>query len=115
MTPVAELDAVLARFTPREIIVARTATVLPRTTALDGVLLVERDAWEFDESMARGDIARHFAVRGLDGLGLETDDGPAVAAAGALLRYLKEMQPAGVPQLGRPVVERAGAFMPPPN
>src|ERR1035437_3419916 len=62
--------------------------------------------------MARDHIARQFDVRGLDGLGLEAEDGLAIAAAGALLRYLKEMQPAGVPQLARPTVERAGGVMP---
>ncbi|HET9685161.1 MAG TPA: DNA mismatch repair protein MutS, partial [Gemmatimonadaceae bacterium] len=39
-------------------------------------------------------------------------DGIAVGAAGALLRYLKEMQPAGVSHLARPVVERTGDVMP---
>ena len=112
VTPLAELDTVLARFAPREIVVPRSLNVLPRTTALDRVLLMAREAREFDEPKARDDLARHYSVRGLDGLGLETEDGPAVAAAGALLRYLKEMQPAGVPQLGRPTVERAGGSMP---
>ena len=110
--PVAELDALLARFTPRELLVPRGSDALPRTAALDGVLLTEREAWEFDESMAQDDLARQYAVRGLDGLGIGRDDGRAVGAAGALLRYLKEMQPAGVPHLARPIVERAGGTMP---
>src|SRR6185437_9640144 len=29
-----------------------------------------------------------------------------------LLRYLRELQPAGLPQLARPIVERAGGTMP---
>ena len=33
-------------------------------------------------------------------------------AAGALLRYLHELQPQGMPHLARPVVERAGSAMP---
>ena len=110
--PVAELDAMLARFAPRELLVARGSDALPRTTGLDGALVTERDAWEFDEAMARDDLARQYAVRGLDGLGIGSDDGAAVSAAGALLRYLKEMQPAGVPHLARPVVERIGSAMP---
>jgi DNA mismatch repair protein MutS len=112
MTPLAEIDTMLARFAPREVVVPKGAGSLPRTPALDGVLVTERDGWEFDEAMACDDMARHFAVRGLDGLGLEQTDGPAVAAGGALLRYLKEMQPAGVPQLARPSVERTGGVMP---
>ena len=111
VTP-AELDAVLARLAPRELLLARGSTTLPRGPVLDGVLVTEREAWEFDEAMARDELARQFAVRGLDGLGIEADDGAAVGAAGSLLRYLKEMQPAGVPHLARPVVERSGEVMP---
>jgi DNA mismatch repair protein MutS len=85
---------------------------LPRSSALDGVLVTERESWEFDEPMARDDLARQFGVRGLDGLGVQQEDLLAVGAAGALLRYLKEMQPAGVPHLARPVLERAGGVMP---
>lgn len=107
-----ELDSLLARFAPREIVVPRGTSLLPRSPMLDGVLVTERDTWEFDVGMARDDLARHFEVRGLDGLGLEERDASLVAAAGALLRYLKEMQPAGIPQLARPRVERAGGAMP---
>ena len=112
VTTLAEVDTILARFAPRELLVPRGASPLLRTSALDGVLVTEREPWEFDELMARDDMARQFDVRGLDGLGLESEDGVAIAAAGALLRYLKEMQPAGVPQLARPTVERAGGVMP---
>ncbi|MEP6733174.1 MAG: DNA mismatch repair protein MutS [bacterium] len=112
VTPLTEIDTVLARFAPREIVMPKGADAMPRTAALDGVLVTEREAWEFDQAMARDDLARHFDVRGLDGLGLEADDGHAIGAAGALLRYLKEMQPSGVPQLARPTVERAGGVMP---
>src|SRR5207248_8038523 len=35
-----------------------------------------------------------------------------VGAAGALLRYLNELQPAGMPHLARPKVERPGGSMP---
>src|SRR3954471_6312417 len=107
-----ELEALLARFAPRELLVPRGGDALQRSTALDGVLVTERDAWEFDEPMARDDLARQYAVRGLDGLGIGSEDGAAVGAAGALLRYLKEMQPAGVPHLARPIVERTGGTMP---
>jgi DNA mismatch repair protein MutS len=110
--PAGELDTVLARFAPRELLVPRGGDAVQRSTALDGVLVTERDAWEFDEPMARDDLARQYAVRGLDGLGIGSEDGAAVGAAGALLRYLKEMQPAGVPHLARPIVERAGGTMP---
>jgi DNA mismatch repair protein MutS len=108
----AELDAALARFAPREVLVARSSTTLPASAALDGVLVTEREAWEFDAAMARDDLTRQYAVRGLDGLGIQQEDDAAVSSAGALLRYLQEMQPSGVPHLARPIVERAGGVMP---
>ncbi|MEP6989744.1 MAG: DNA mismatch repair protein MutS, partial [bacterium] len=112
LTARTELDTVLARFAPREVLVPRGMHDLPRTSALDNALVTEREPWEFDEAKAREDLARQFDVRGLDGLDLDAGDGLAIAAGGALLRYLKEMQPAGVPQLARPSVERAGGVMP---
>jgi DNA mismatch repair protein MutS len=107
-----ELDAMLARIAPRELLVPRGGDVLPRTATLDGALVTERDAWEFDDAMARDDLARQFGVRGLDGLGLEARDAPSIGAGGALLRYLRELQPGGVPHLARPQIERAGGAMP---
>jgi DNA mismatch repair protein MutS len=112
VVPLGELDALLARLAPRELLVPRGEHLPPRTSTLDGALITEREGWEFDEGMARDELARQFAVRGLDGLGIEAQDDPAVGAAGALLRYLKELQPAGVPHLARPQLERAGGTMP---
>ena len=112
MTTPAEVHAVLARYAPREMLVPREATTLSRTSALDGILVTEREPREFDATLAKEDLARHFGVRGLDGLGLEAEDAGAIGSAGALLRYLKEMQPAGVPQLARPTIERVGGVMP---
>jgi len=112
VVPLEELEAMLARLAPREVLVPRGDVSLPRTPSLDGALVTERERWEFDEPLGREDLARQFGVQGLDGLGLEAQDDPAVGAAGALLRYLKELQPGGVPHLARPQVERAGGAMP---
>ena len=112
MTTPAEVHAVLARYAPREMLVPREATTLSRTPALDGILVTEREPREFDAALAKEDLARHFGVRGIDGLGLEAEDAGAIGSAGALLRYLREMQPAGVPQLARPTIERVGGVMP---
>jgi DNA mismatch repair protein MutS len=51
-------------------------------------------------------------VLSLEGFGLGSADTVIVGAAGALLRYLRELQPAGLPQLARPIVERPGGAMP---
>ena len=110
LVPAAELEPVLARLTPRELLVARSASgqTLPN---VEGALLTEREPWEFDAGVAREELTRYFAIHSLDGLGIGADDDPAVGAAGALLRYLRELQPAGVPHLARPTIERGGGVM----
>ena len=113
--PVADLDAVLARLSPTEIVVARgsRAPVAMRTPAGDeDALVTEREPWEFDADLARPELARQFGVHSLEGFGIGPADDLAVGAAGALLRYLRELQPAGVPHLARPVIERPGSHMP---
>ncbi|HKN59084.1 MAG TPA: DNA mismatch repair protein MutS, partial [Gemmatimonadaceae bacterium] len=48
----------------------------------------------------------------LEAFGIQATDAAPVGAAGALLRYLNELQPAGMPHLARPKVERPGGSMP---
>lgn len=108
-----ETEAMLARLSPREIVVPDDAgTDTELVAMLDGLLVSRRAAWEFDAAMAREDLHRQFSVRSLDGFGVEPSDDVAIGAAGALLRYVRELQPAGVPHLRRPVMERSGATMP---
>src|SRR5690606_29673091 len=59
---------------------------------------------------AREELARRLHLASLDGLGLEVDDAPAIGAAGALLRYVGELQPSGMPHLRRPEIRRADAL-----
>jgi DNA mismatch repair protein MutS len=107
-----DAGAMLGRLTPREVLVV--AGDRASQDALHGldVLLTERDAWEFDADMASDALAQHFRVQSLEGLGVGANDRVAVGAAGALLRYLRELQPGGVPHLARPVIERPGGTMP---
>jgi DNA mismatch repair protein MutS len=120
VAPAADADALVARYAPREVLVAAdghegAGGALPgplAATALADALVTARPAWEFDPALAGEELCRLFAVRSLEGLGLTADDAPAVGAAGALLRYVRELQPGGIPHLARPVVERAGAAMP---
>ena len=107
--------ATLARLAPRELFVVRGSDDAALTAALqavDGALTTEREGWEFDAQLAADDLARQFDVRGLEGFGLGSGDGAAIGAAGALLRYLRELQPGGLPHLARPIVERPGGLMP---
>jgi DNA mismatch repair protein MutS len=127
--PRADADALLARYAPREVLVAaaRPTTRVPRgrrrprragrarrpaARARAGALVTAREPWEFDAALAAEELARQFGVRSAEALGLVPEDALALGAAGALLRYVRELQPGGVPHLARPVVERAGAAMP---
>ncbi len=102
VTPDAWPEA-LSRLRPAELLAPSAADLLVD----DGVLRTERESWEFDPELAGEELARRFELSSLNGLGLETADSPAVGAAGALLRYLGELQPGGLPHLARPVVRRS--------
>jgi DNA mismatch repair protein MutS len=108
-----DVDAFISRFTPRELIVRKpgpsAAEDHPRA---QDALVTEREPWEFDAEMARDELQRQFGVVSLDGFGISADDRLAVGAAGALLRYMRELQPGGMPHLKPPRVERPGVTMP---
>ncbi|MCX5762388.1 MAG: DNA mismatch repair protein MutS, partial [Gemmatimonadetes bacterium] len=107
-----DANAVLSRLTPREVlVVAGDAASQDALHGLD-VLLTEREAWEFDAGLAHDALAQHFRVASLEGFGVGAADSVALGAAGALMRYLRELQPGGVPHLARPTVERPGGTMP---
>ena len=107
-----DAGAVLGRLTPREVlVVAGDVAAQDALRGLD-VLLTERESWEFDAGLASDALAQHFRVQSLEGFGLGADDTAALGAAGALLRYLRELQPGGVPHLARPTIERPGGTMP---
>ena len=103
----AGLAEALGRLGPAEVVVPGGAA-LP---AGDDVLRTVRERWEFDPDLARAELARRFALSTLDGLGVGPEDAPAIGAAGALLRYLTELQPSGLPHLARPFVRRSDAFL----
>ena len=115
VTQPGDTDAALSRLAPREILVAKNVSMPIKAVPgmrEEGSLVTERDAWEFDPALASSDIARHFGVASVEGLGVGDPDMPALAAAGALMRYMHELQPGGIPHLARPVVERPGGTMP---
>jgi len=102
-----DLAEAVTRLAPAEL-------VLPAGAELgleDTVLRTERERWEFDPELARAELARRFQLASLDGLGLDAEDAPAIGAAGALLRYVAELQPSGLPHLRRPVVRRSGRHL----
>ena len=112
-TTVADAPAALSRLAPRELLVAGDGPSAQAVAGLDTApMLTTRAGWEFDPALARDALCAQFSIAGIDGLGFSASDGAALGAAGALLRYLRELQPAGVAHLARPIIERSGSAMP---
>src|SRR4051812_2205971 len=110
-----DLESLLSRFTPREVIVARGSNlvhVLRGPTGEEGPMVTEREGWEFDAELGRDQLVERFRVSSLEAFGIEAADRISVGAAGGLLRYLDELQPAGIPHLARPKIDRPGGSMP---
>ena len=105
--PTGSLADALARIGPAEVVIPDDVQI----PLAQGVLYTERERWEFDAELARTELARRFSLSSLDGLGIGTEDIAAVGAAGALLRYIGELQPAGLPHLHRPAVRRSGQHL----
>jgi len=103
-----EVATALARYEPPEIVVPAGAAP-PRYA---GAIGTEREAWEFDAELTREELARGFRLASLDGLGIEPGDRPALGAAGALLRYARELKPGDLPHIARPRVVRRGDVLP---
>jgi DNA mismatch repair protein MutS len=99
-----EIPALLARLKPAE-------CLLPESLALDFNGPQKKLApWQFDSVRAAQDLARQFGSRDLAAFGV--DDLPqAVAAAGALLDYVKQTQRSALPHLQGLSVERPDAFV----
>jgi DNA mismatch repair protein MutS len=105
------LEEALSRFSPAEIVLPSDQTApLPHGPSAEP-LHTSREPWEFDPDLAREELARRFALASLDGLGIGPADATALGAGGALLRYLVELQPAGLPHLARPTIRRGDGFL----
>ncbi len=80
---------------PREIVVGAGHDIraLVPEIAAAGISVTEIDGWHFDLEAARQTLLDQLRVGNLEGFGLERRQA-AVAAAGALLRYLRDTQKA---------------------
>lgn len=107
-----DVEGVIARLAPREVLIPHVAGNAMPVPGFAGGLVTERESWEFDSALAREELERRFRIGALDGLGVGRDHEAALGAAGALLRYLAELQPGGMPHLMRPTVESASRTMP---
>ncbi|HEX7336812.1 MAG TPA: DNA mismatch repair protein MutS [Gemmatimonadales bacterium] len=106
-----DLEEALSRLSPAEMVISSDDPAPPFRSPAAPPLTTRREPWEFDPALAAEELARRLGLTSLGGLGIGPHDAPAVGAAGALLRYLGELQPGGLPHLGRPLVRRSEAFL----
>ena len=98
-----ELDTMLARFTPREIILPRGHKV---EAGLSGLLrqytqaVNPYDDWAFDRETALRTLLEHFKTVSLEGFGCGQML-TGISAAGAALRYIEETQKTGLANIRR--------------
>jgi DNA mismatch repair protein MutS len=103
-----ELETQLERLQAVELLVAEDSPLQQRLQG--AAALRPRAPWHFDEASARDLLNQQFGTKDLSGFGI--DEHPeAVAAAGALLQYVRETQRGAVPHLLGIRLEQAGAHL----
>ncbi|MGE0363883.1 MAG: DNA mismatch repair protein MutS [Vicinamibacterales bacterium] len=85
------LDDDIAVLAPREIVAAEGVDVRAALPAAAAIPVTAVEPWSFEPARASETLQAQLRVRGLEGFGLEARP-RAVAAAGALVRYLRESQ-----------------------
>ncbi len=85
------LDDELARISPAEVIYCEDDPHLSPDTTMPWAW-TRRPGWSFAREAAEKALTKQLAVSSLEGLGFESDSGPAIRAAGAVLSYLQETQ-----------------------
>ncbi|MFN3323252.1 MAG: DNA mismatch repair protein MutS [Bryobacteraceae bacterium] len=105
----ADVAAVLENLNAREVLAAAGE---PPWQANEGAgsLLTELDEWVFTYDYAERTLREHFKLLSLDGCGL-ADRRLAVAAAGAILHYVRDTQRSALDHLDRPSFYDRGESM----
>ena len=99
----AELDTLLARFTPREVVLPRGHEPEPGLSSLlrqYTQAINTCDDWTFDNTTALRTLLDHFKVASLEGFGVSGMKS-GISAAGAALRYIEETQKTGLANIRR--------------
>jgi DNA mismatch repair protein MutS len=104
------LEAELARYEPAELLLPQSWALEPFDAA-PGVSRTYRADWLFDRDLAVEELKRRYRVLSLDGFGFQPDDAPLIAALGALIAYVAEVQPVAIDALRAPRIERHGGAM----
>ncbi len=108
-----ELADEVARLDPAEILVSETSLDSPWVRSLRGqtrAAITSRPSWDFQPDQARSALFAQFGTTTLGGFGIQ-DDAVEVAAAGALIAYLRETQKSALGHITRLVPHRRGQSM----
>jgi DNA mismatch repair protein MutS len=108
-----ELADEIARLAPAEILLSETSLDSPWVRALRGITpaaITTRPSWDFQPDEAKQALFAQFGTTTLGGFGID-DDAIEVAAAGALVAYLRETQKSAVGHLTKIVPHRRGRTM----
>jgi DNA mismatch repair protein MutS len=104
------LPDALGQLEPAELLLPRGWELCP-VTGGDHAVRTFRSDWQFELEHGREEITRRFGVLNLEGFGFGAADGMLVAAAGALLSYLRETQPRVASTVRSPRIVRSGDVM----
>ena len=109
-----EVEGALESLGVKEVLIPSAGPLFPDEPAArsrsNGRLRTELEGWVFDTSYAERTLRDHFKLRVLDGLG-GTDHPAALAAAGAVLHYLRDTQRVALEHLDRPTFYRQQDWM----
>ena len=98
-----ELEAELERLAPAEIVLEEQTPLVDALAQWAG--LTERAPWHFDHDTAHRLLCEQLGTRDLDGFGV-APDAPGIAAAGALLDYVRDTQRTALPHIRALVQEQ---------
>lgn len=102
----------LGRIAPSEILLPENQKGILPSWLTDKCMITLRPDWNFNRTTAKMSLQKHFQVQTLEGFGVrDQEDGPAIAAAGALLDYLHETQKQSLAHLDTLVPWRCGGQM----
>lgn len=104
--PVSALKAELLRLRPAEVLIPDTLRLHKETPGHR----TEWPAWRFETGRCQETLLRHFQTSSLDGFGLRGKS-LAVRAAGGILQYLEETEPAALKLLDRLSTYSLAEFM----
>jgi len=99
-TELAELPGLLESIGSKEVLVAAEAPLFPQPE-LKRWITTELEAWVFSPDYSERILKEHFRLHSLDGCGLAGRHA-AIAAAGAVLHYLRDTQRAALDHLDPP-------------